>query len=404
MKNDRVSVLDLGSSKVVCLVGAPDANTGMKIEAVASVPCKGIRRGVITDLDETSRCIDAAVRRVQTDLGTEISSLVVGVAGSHIEGCTAQGFKPIVPRSRHITHQDVLEVITHSRAVPLSPDREQVQALPREFRIDGVRDVHKPIGMSGAKFEVVTYLVTGQTTVLQNVERAVSMAGKRVEQMVLSSLATGIAVLTDEEMELGAVVIDLGAGMTNLAIFQKGSIAYSASLPLGAQHVTSDISKLLKCSPEEAEKMKRTYGSAIAKQVSEKDTVEVMQLGQLQARPMQRRVLCEIIEARLREIAVMARQQIEKSGLFGVLPGGVVLTGGGAQIPACDRLFEDTLKHLRVRVAEPKLPNRVGSITGAATAVGLARFTIQCFDEIEPADGTTGWQDRIKSLFSILRG
>jgi cell division protein FtsA len=404
MKNDLVTALDLGSTKVTCLAATGEGPDGFTIKAVATSPCKGVRRGVLADLEETSRSIDAAVRRVQQDLGQEVPSLIVGVAGSHIEGINAQGMKPIVPRSRHITHQDVLEVINHSRSVVLPPDREQIQALPRGFKVDGQRDVQKPIGMSGSKLEVETYIVTGQTTAVQNLERAVGMAGKKVEQMVLVPLASGVAVLTQEELDLGAAVVDIGGGTTDVAVFTNGSIAFSASLPVGSTLVTSDLNKLLKTSPEEAERLKLAYGGSMAKLISDRETVEVMQLGQTQARPMQRRVLCEIIESRMREVAVMVKQQIEKSGLYSMLPGGVVLTGGGSLMPGTDKLFEDVLKHLRVRVAEPELPSKFPRQTGISAAVGIARFSLQCYDEIAPAAGQTAWKDRVRSLFSMLSG
>jgi cell division protein FtsA len=404
MKNDLVTVLDLGATKVTCLAASADGADGMKVEAIATTPCKGIRRAVVADLDETANAIDAVIRRVQTDIGQDVTSVIVGVSGGHIEGVNAQGLKPIVPRSRLITHQDVLEVINHSRSLVLPPDREQIQALPREFRVDGQRDVRKPIGMNGSKLEVVTYIVTGQTTAIQNIEKAVTRSGKRVEQMVLKPLASGIGVLTPEELELGTIVVDIGGGTTDLAIFVNGSLAYTASIPIGASHVTGDLSKLLKTSPEEAENLKVSYGNAVGRLVSDKESVDVLQIGQPVARPLQRRVLCEIIESRMRELAVMVRQQVEKSSLMGTLPGGMVLTGGGAQLAGTDKLFDEVLKHMRVRVAEPELPTKFGNLQGMGTAVGLARYGLQCQDDITPANGNNGWKERVRGLFSLLGG
>jgi cell division protein FtsA len=404
MKNDLLTVLDLGATKVTCLAATGTGPEGMKVEAIATTPCKGIRRGLVADMDETANAIDAVLRRVQAEVAQEIPSVIVGVSGSHIEGLNAQGFKPIVPRSRLITHQDVLEVINHSRALVLPPDREQIQALPREFRVDGQRDVRKPIGMNGSKLEVVTYIVTGQTTAIQNIEKAITRSGKRLEQMVLKPLASGIGVLTPEELELGTIVVDIGGGTTDLAIFSGGSLAYTASLPIGASHVTGDLSKLLKTAPEEAERLKLEYGNAMARLVSDRDSVEVQQIGQPGPRPLQRRVLCEIVESRMRELAVMVRQHVEKSGLAGTLPGGMVLTGGGAQLPGTDKLFDEVLKHLRVRVAEPELPSQFPAQPGLGTAVGLAKFGLQCQDDIVPANGSGGWKDRVRGLFSLLGG
>jgi len=289
MNSDLVAALDLGSTKVTCLVAAADGKDGMTIEGLASTPCRGMRRGQVADLEQVSRAVADVVKRVELEIDEEIESLVVGITGSHIEGVSSRGYTPIVPAGRKLTHQDVLEVINHSRSITLASDREQIQSLPREFRVDGQRNVHKPVGMSGSKLEVVTYIATGQTSSLQNIEQAITGAGKRVEQMVMQSLASGIGVLTPEEMELGAVVIDIGGSTTDIAVFANGSIAYSASIPVGGMAVTSDLSQLLKTSPEEAERLKVTFGCALAKLVDDKDSVEVVQLGQPVSRPMQRR-------------------------------------------------------------------------------------------------------------------
>jgi cell division protein FtsA len=407
MKSDLVTVLDLGSSKAVCLVAGPDGSGGVSLHNISTVESRGIRRGVVVDLDEVARTIDTAVREAQKKSGQEISELVVGIGGAHLEGQNAQGFVPIYPRSRHITREDVLQVINHSRQLMIPPDREMIQALPREFRIDGHRGIQRPIGMNGSKLEVITYIVTGQTNQIQNIEKAVAMGGRKIAQMVLLPLASGLGVLTQEEIELGSAVVDIGGGATNMAVFSGGSIAYSACIPIAGQLVSSDLSKLLKTSPEEAEKLKLRYGASLARIVPEKESVEVMQLGQTVARPLQRKVLCEIIESRMRELATMVRQQIERSGMFGVLPGGVVLTGGGSRLEGTDKLFEDVFKHLRVRVAEPPIDASVGAgdLPGLAASVGMARFAIQCFDdELAPVSGTENWKERISKIFSLLSG
>ncbi len=404
MKSDLVSVLDLGSTKAACLVASEGESGDLQVHAAVTVECKGIRRGVVSDLEETSRAVDAVLRRAQQVTGEEIDSVVVGMTGAHIEGINAQGFVPIYPRSRSVTREDVLQVINHSRQTVLPPDREQIQAIPREFRIDGQRGIQRPIGMSGSRLEVTTYIITGQTAQVQNLERAVTMAGKKVDQMVLQSLASGLGVLTPEELELGTVIVDIGGGTTDVAVFLGGSIAYSASIPVGGQLVTSDISKLLKTTPEEAERLKMEHGAAAARLATDKESVSVMQLGQTESRPLQRKVLCEIIESRMREVAVMVRQQIERSGFNGLLPGGLVLTGGGAMLNGTDQLFEDVLKHARVRSAEPDLHNHLSNGHSFATSMGMARFAIQCSDdELGTAGGSVDWKDKVRTFWSLLK-
>jgi cell division protein FtsA len=208
--------------------------------------------------------------------------------------------------------------------------------------------------------------------------------------------------LTPEEIEVGAAVVDIGGGKTDLAVFLNGSIAYSVCLPVGSAHVTSDLSKLLKTSPDEAERLKISEGGAVAKLAPEWETVQVLQLGQTVRRPMQRNVLCEIIESRMREIATMVLQQIEKGGFMTSLPGGLVLTGGGAMLRDTDNLFEEVLRHIRVRVAEPELPN--APVAGMATAVGLAQYAAQCGEDIGPGGGANEWRNRVRTLWSAVRG
>jgi cell division protein FtsA len=407
MNNNLIACLDLGSTKTTCMVASPHEDGGVRLEGVAVSESRGTRRGVITDLDEAAKSIDNVLRRARQEVGQDLPGVVVGVGGSHIEGMNAQGFVPIYPRSRVITRDDVLQVIHHSRQVIIPPDREMIQALPREFRVDGQRGILKPIGMNGSKLECVTYIVTGQATHLQNIEKAIGMTGHKVEQMVLQPLASGLGVLSQEQIELGSAVVDIGGGVTEIAVFGSGSVAFSASIPIGGSLVTSDITKLLKTSPEEAERLKTKFGAAMARNIAENESVEVQQLGQSTARPLQRKVLCEIIESRMRELALMVKQQIEKSGLYGMLPGGVVLTGGGAMLEDTQNLFEDVLRHLRVEVVEPKVNGAVHGLTdrpGMAAALGMARFAIQCFgDELGPAGGA-GWKDRVRTFWSLLSG
>jgi cell division protein FtsA len=400
MKNDLVTVLDLGSTKVAGLVASLGEHDDLRIHAVALEGCKGVRRGVVTDLEETSASIERVLRKLKEGCGHETGGVVVGVSGNHIEGVSAQGYVPIYPRSRSITRDDVLQVIKHSRQLSLPPDREQIQAIPREFRVDGQRGVQRPVGMVGSRLETVTYIVTGQTTHIQNIEKAVNMAGKRVDSMVLESLASGLAVLTSDEMDLGAAVIDIGGGSTDMAIFVNGAITYSCVIPVGGALVTSDVSKLLKTAPEEAERLKLVYGSAIPNDVESGQKVEVTQIGQEHPRPLQRKVLCEIIESRMREIAVMVRRQLEESSLVDSIPGGVVLTGGGAMLGGAETLFQEVLKHTRVRTAEPDIPEMAFSSHSFATSVGLARFAIECSEgDLVAAGGNSDWKDHIRTLW-----
>jgi cell division protein FtsA len=231
---------------------------------------------------------------------------------------------------------------------------------------------------------------------------AVVRAGYHIEQMVFAPLAAGVGVLTQEEMEKGAVVVDIGAGSTDVGVFANGSIALGISLPVSSSNITNDISLLLKTSWDEAERLKITHAYAYSKAVSPKDTVNVVQEGHDSARPMQKKVLSEIVEARVREIALMVRSQIQNSGLYSSLPGGLVLTGGGAKLQGTDKVFEENLASFKVRVAEPQVRTRLDQLSGTAVAVGLASFALQCYDELAPPTNSGDWKDRVKSLFSMI--
>ncbi|MCB8933582.1 MAG: cell division protein FtsA [Fimbriimonadaceae bacterium] len=408
MNSTRVTVVDLGSAKTVCLVAEMSERGKVRVVGSGVEPSKGLRRGAVVDLDEATRSVREALKQAHDGGSGEGEHAFVGVGSPLVHGATARGYVPLYPKSRQITREDVLQVIKHSRQVSLPPDEEQIQAMPQTFSVDGQNGIQKPIGMSGGRLEVTTFLVTGQTSHIQNIERAVTQCGLKVEQMVLQSLASGLGVLSPEALDHGCAVIDLGAGTTDIAVFDKGALTASVSLPVGSQLVTSDLSKLLKTSPDEAERLKTEFGSVQLEGIPETETVPVLQLGQAHTRPLARRVLCEIIQSRVREIATMVRQQIEKSGTLGVLPGGVVLTGGGSLLPGIDRLFEETLNQGPVRIGRPKDAgfDFAGSDEpGMASAAGLVRFALQNFDdEFSPVGGTDDWKDRIRTFWSLLSG
>lgn len=403
MNSDQVLVVDIGTSKVACVSARLEEKSGFSVQALSTAPCSGLKKGLITDSDAVAEAVRAAVTQVVDIVGEGSDELIVSIGGSHVEGMTVQGLKPIVPRGRTITYQDVLEVINHSRSIVLPAEREQIQALPRSFKVDAVRDVQKPIGMTAGKLEVVTYLVTGLISAVQSLNDSITQAGYHIEQMVFAPLAAGIGVLTQNEMELGAIVVDIGAGTTDVGVFSNGSIAYAVSLPVSSTNITNDISQLLKTSLDEAERLKISCASAYSKAVSQTDTVDVLQLGQVQSRPLQKMVLSEIVEARMKEIALMVKAHVEQSGLYESVSGGVVLTGGGARLQGADKVFEEHLGGMKVRLAEPQLPGSMGAQYGTAVAVGLAGFALQCYDELSPAPGSD-WKDRVKSLFSMING
>ncbi len=406
--NSSIVSIDIGCSKIACLVTARGENGSMAIVAAGSVPCRGLRKGVIVDHDEVVTSLQELVRELDADLDDISQPVVVSIGGSHVHVDHVKGLQPIYPKTRPITRQDVLSVINHSRKQVIAPDMEEVQAIPQEFSIDGLPGIRKPIGMSGGRLEVSTLLVMAESGPLRNIERALESTRFVVDPYVLKPLASGLGVLNASQLESGAVVVDLGAGTTEIGVFVNGSIAYSASIPIGASAITSDLSKLLKTSPEEAERLKLRYGVALANQVMSDETVGVMQLGQIQERPLQRRVLAEIIESRLREIATFVRQHLERSGLDAHLAAGIVLTGGGALLPGTADLFADVLPGQPISLGTPGFKGKsVEWLDGPqwATVVGLSRFALNSNDDVlATVENSSGIGGRIKTIWSLLGG
>lgn len=402
MSMDPITVLDLGTTKVVCLAASRSDSGDLVVDAVSQVGCRGVKKGVVDDIEATAGAIDEAVSRVERSLGSTVEEVAITVAGAHLQSVNAQGFVPIYPSSRQIRRDDVLAVINHSRQIVMPPDREQIMAIPREFRVDGQRGITRPIGMSGGRLEVVTHVVTGQTTQINNVDKAVTRAGRKVLQMVAEPVACGLGVADAESLENGCAVVDIGGSVTNVAVFSSGAIAYSASSPIGGAHVTSDLQALLKVSPDEAERIKTQYGAALSRAALENEVIQVRQTDQTEDRPMQRRVLCEIIESRMREIADLVRKHLELSGLNGSLPSGVYLTGGGSILPAVGTLFSEVLKTSQIQMAFPRVAGqnaRMVEVPTMSTAVGLARYCLESDEhEFAPVSGFSNWKEKIRTL------
>lgn len=409
MVERSVYALDLGSTKVACLAARPGPGGEVDVRGLASVSPSGVYKGVVVDLHETVGAIQSAVRKAAQMTGDEDFDLelVVGVGGAHLEYMTGQGLVPIFPRSRSIGRDDVLQVINHSRQIVPPPGHTLIQAVPREFRIDGKRGVQKPIGQQGERLEVDTHIITGLSEYLKQIEEAVQGAGYKIGLMVAVPLASAVAVVSPRDLDEGCAVIDIGAGTTSVAVFESGGLVHTGSFPIASNLVTSDVQQLLKTSPDEAERLKVEFGSAMAVDVGEDEAVEVLQAGQTEPRPMQRKVLCEIIESRMREIAHHAMRQVERSGKSKELGAGLLLTGGGSSIRKSAALFEATTG-LKARTVAPKAIGTMADLASQpsmATAVGLAKYVLQeDEDEIAPASAIGGWKDTIRTLKSLFSG
>lgn len=376
-RKEHVVGLDIGTTKVCCVVGEVDEEHDVQIAGVGLVPSTGIRKGIVVDLEATTRAIEEAVDRAERMAGMKIDALYVSVSGEHIASTNSRGIVAISRGDHEIGATDVERVIEAARmaALPAS-DREIVHLLPRGFVVDGHDGVHNPVGMYGARLEVEAHIVTGTSTVLANLMKCVQRAGLEVHEVVLEPLASAEAALTSAERELGVVLADVGGGTTSLGVFASGGLTHTAILPIGGHHVTSDIAVGLRTPVAEAEKLKLRFGAATAAEASEGELIEVFNVGDREPRILPRRVLCEIIEPRLQEICNLLRLQIRRSGYAHLVPAGVVLTGGSALLRGIARFTSEKLE-VPARVG---LPEGVGGLTDAvgspvyATAVGLVLY------------------------------
>ncbi len=402
---DSIAAIDIGTTKTVTVLADVDGKSDPRVLAVGSAPCKGLKRGTVVDIEETAQSVLASVRKAEQMADKKISHVTVSVTGEHIAGTNTQGIVPIVPPGRTITREDVNRVINHSKQIAMPGDRELIHAIPRSFKIDGQDGVHRPFGMNGERLEVSTHLVSGQATHIQNLERCVNRAQIEVDAVVLSSIASGMAVLSEQEMNSGVAVVDFGGGTSDVAVYVDGSVSHTGVVPIGSMHITNDISKLLKTAVEEAERIKCRDACCNPEEISEEEVVNVMQIGADSARPLSKRVLAEIVEARTKEILNLIKAIIDSSGQFDSLTSGIVFTGGGSQLNGLITIAQSVMREVPVRIGKPRgLSGLSDMIAGPeyATVVGLVKHGIKMREE-DSVDSESGdfrkFFGQIKSIF-----
>jgi len=376
----RVVGVDIGSTKVCCVVAGPTTPDGplteLSIQGVAEAPSEGLRKGVIVNLDKTVHAIETAVRSAERMSGHRIESVVASLAGQHMKSMNSHGVVAVAGGDREITHRDVDRVIDAARSVSIPSDQEVIHVMPRGFTVDGQEGVREATGMSGSRLEVETHIITGSTTAVQNVVKAVHAAGYNVDDLVTQSLASGEAVLNDNELGLGVAVADIGGGTTDVAIYTDGAVVHTAVIPIGGNHVTNDLAIGLRTSLADAEAAKINYGHAIPQLIPRDEIIDIRPIGAERVQGVPRAYVAEIIEPRAREIIEMIRAELVRSGTDGLLPGGLVVTGGGAKLLGLPELAAEILD-LPVRVGVPVgLHGMADKVAGPSfsTAVGLIKW------------------------------
>jgi len=375
-----VVALDIGTTKVCTLiaeVGPPPENL-MRIVGVGTVPSRGIRKGVVVNVNEVTAAISESVQRAERTSGYEIASAYVGLAGAHISAMNSRGVVAISRGERGIRPVDVERALESARAIDIPHNREILHIIPRGFCVDGDDGVRDPVGMQAYRLEVEAHIVTGATSSIRNLIKCVQNTGVQIDALVLEPLASGNSILTEIEREMGVVLVDIGSGTTDVAIFIEGSIWHTVVLPTGGEQITNDIAIGLRTPYNTAEEVKIKFGHAQSAAIAPEETVRVNIFGEDGQQKIPRQFLAEIIEARVEEIFEMVLKEIKRSGYDGLLPAGVVLCGGTARIPGIKDLSREVLG-LPTRIGEPEnLRGLVDTLHSPAfaTSIGLLQWGI----------------------------
>ncbi|HKZ07559.1 MAG TPA: cell division protein FtsA [Methylomirabilota bacterium] len=401
-----IAGLDVGTTKICCVIAEPAPAGGLDIVGVGVSPSRGLRKGVVVNIDSTVEAVRQAVAEAEQVAGVEIGSVVAGIAGGHIRGINSRGVVAVSGKHREVSQADVDRALEAAKAINLPPDREVIHVLPQTFVVDDQDGVKEPVGMSGVRLEVEVHLVTGAATSVQNVIRSVNRAGLAVQDIVLEPLASSEAVISPEEKELGILLIDLGGGTTDIALFRDGAIWYTGILPLGGDHISNDIAVGLRTPTSDAEDLKKRYGCALTALVREDETVDVPSVGGRKPRQLSRQILSEIIQPRVEEIFTLVARDLARAGLQDAAAAGVVVTGGTSIMQGLPELAEQVFD-LPVRRGAP---GNIGGLCDVvqspiySTAVGLARYGARGQRSGAPIDanddGTLG--HRLREWFAKL--
>ncbi|MGB1556670.1 MAG: cell division protein FtsA [Oceanococcaceae bacterium] len=335
--------LDMGTSKIAVLVGEIGADGHVRVVGHGESPSRGIKKGVVVNIDATTKSIQAAVNEANEMAGCTVQSVYTSISGNHLKSQNSQGIVPVAKPHREVTQRDVAKVMSSASAVAISADQQVLHVLPQEYILDDQDGISEPVGMSGVRLEARVHMVTASKSATQNLQKCISHCGLTANRMILQSLAAAHAVLNDDERELGVVLLDIGGGTTDLAVFQHGALRHSAVIPLGGDHITNDIAVALRAPFGGAEMIKVQHACAVPELIDgDEDTVQVQDVGDRPSRQVSRHMLTEVVRARVEEIFRLALRKVREGGFDHPLPaGGVVITGGGANLPGICLLAEE---------------------------------------------------------------
>jgi cell division protein FtsA len=396
--------LDIGTSKVVAIVGEVGADGEIEIVGLGSHASRGLKRGVVVDIESTVQSIQRAVEEAELMAGCQINGVYAGIAGSHIRGLNSHGIVAI--KDKEVTATDVDRVIEAAGAVAISADQRIVHILPQEFIIDAQDGIKDPIGISGVRLEAHVHMVTSAVSAHQNIIKCVRRCGLEVDDddIILEQLASSSAVLLDDEKDLGVCLVDIGGGTTDIAVFTEGAIRHTAVIPIAGDQVTKDIALFLRTPTQHAEEIKIKYACALAQLANPDENIEVPSVGDRPPRRLQRQTLAEVVEPRYEEILSLIQAELQRSGFEDLIAAGLVLTGGSAKMEGLVDLAEEVF-HAPVRLGLPRTVRGLGDVVRDpihATGVGLLLCGQQNAHErstdLGPRGVSAAW-DRMKSWF-----
>ena len=395
--------LDIGTSKVVAVVGELAAENTVEVIGIGSNPSRGLKRGVVVNIESTVQSIQRAVEEAELMAGCEINTVFAGIAGSHVRSLNSHGIVAI--RDKEVSRSDVDRVIDAARAVAIPADQRILHVLPQEFLVDSQEGIREPIGMSGIRLEAKVHLVTGAVSAAQNIVKCVQRCGLDVEDIVLEQLASSYSVLTEDEKDLGICLVDTGGGTTDIAVFRGGAIQHTAVIPIAGDQVTNDIAVSLRTPTQYAEEIKIKYACALSQLANPDETIEVPSVGDRPPRRLARQTLAEVVEPRYEELFSLVRDELRRSGFEELIAAGVVLTGGSSKMEGAVELAEEIF-HVPVRLGVPQYVEGLVDVVRNpihATAVGLLLYGKEAAevqaDVAAAKAGIFGVFDRMKAWF-----
>jgi cell division protein FtsA len=366
--------LDIGTSKIVCAIGEIMPGGNMEIVGVGHQPSRGMKRGVVVNIDATVQSIRRAVEEAELMAGCRAHDVIVGLSGSHIKSHNSVGVVPV--RSREVSERDVENVVEAGRAMAIPADQRVIHVVPQEFVVDGQEGIQEPVGMFGVRLEAKVHIVTGSVSAAQNLQKCIESCGLHVERLCLQHLASSYAVLAPDERDLGICMVDIGGGTSDIAVFKGGAIRHTAVLPIAGDQVTNDISVAVRTPIQAAEEIKQKYGCALPQLVQHDEDIHVPGVGESPPRRLSRLTLSEVIRPRYEELFRFVRKELHRSDWYDAIAGGVVLTGGAALMPGVCELAEEVFD-LPVRIGLPHEVSGVRDIGKSpvyATAAGLLLY------------------------------